>query len=341
MAVLRVNAAADGMVHAAPGIRTSWRDGLRDAVERLPPDAPVTVLVHGYRYSWRPLRGVFCCDPHRLLYLPGDLAPSARRRPRTANWPYALGFSETAARDGLCIALGWDARHWRPGLDCFARVHRTAGRTAAALVTLVRAVAEIDPRRPIDCLSHSLGARVVLQALRRAPDLPVARAILLGGAEYSAEARAALEAQDRLGGRTEFFHMIARANDVYDGLFQLFAPRPPEPGDVPLGARGLGLDHRRWLDVQLDHPEVRRWLTRQGLAPERPPERISHWSFYADPGAMAFYRAILRDRRGWSVAAMRARGLPSEIEPRWSRLLPAFAWRRPDGQSPLPGAVGI
>jgi hypothetical protein len=220
-------------------------------------------------------------------------------------------------------------------------VHETAGRTADALVTLVRIVAEIDPRRRVDCLSHSLGARVVLQALRRAPDLPVARAVLLGGAEYSAEARAAIEAQDRAGGSTEFYHMLARANDLYDGLFQLFAPWPPQPGDVPLGARGLGCAHRRWLDLQLDHPQTRRWLTGQGLAPQRPPERISHWSFYADPGAMAFYRAILRDRRRWSIGAMRARGLPAEIEPRWSRLLPAFGWRRPEARHPVPGPVEI
>ena len=340
MAVLRVNAAGDGSI-PAPGTLSTWRETLQTAIAGLPPDAPVAVLVHGYRYTWRPLRGLARHDPHRLLYLPDDLAPSARKRPRTANWPRALGFSEKGLEDGLCIALGWDARHWRPGLDCFARVHRTAERTAAALVTLVRIVAETDPRRRVDCLSHSLGARVVLQAIRRAPNLPVARAILLGGAEYSAEARAVLEAQDRLGGTTEFYHMIARANDVYDALFQLFAPRPPEPGDVPLGARGLGLEHRRWLDVQLDHPEVRHWLTRQGLAPERAPERVSHWSFYADPGAMAFYRSILRDRRRWSIAAMRARGLPGEIEPRWSRLLPAFPGRRPGGPDRLPGAVEI
>ena len=340
MAVLRVNAAADGSI-PAPGTLSNWRESLQTAIARLPQDAPVTVLVHGYRYTWRPLRGLARHDPHRLLYLLDDLAPTARKRPRTANWPRALGFSERELEDGLCIALGWEARHWRPGLDCFARVHRTAERTAAALVTLVRIVAETDPRRRVDCLCHSLGARVVLQAIRRAPDLPVARAVLLGGAEYSAEARDAVEAQDRVGGRTEFYHIIARANDLYDGLFQLFAPRPPCPGDVPLGVRGLGLQHLRWLDVQLDHPETRGWLTRQGLAPGRPPERVSHWGFYADPGAMAFYRAILRDRRRWSIGAMRARRLPDAIEPRWSRLLPAIAWCRPENPDPAPGAVEI
>ncbi len=340
MAVIRVNAAADGTI-PAPGTLSTWRETLQTAVAELPADAPITILVHGYRYSWRPLRGLAHHDPHRLLYVLDDLAPCARKRPRTGNWPRALGFSEKGVQDGLCIALGWDARHWRPGFDCFARVHRTAGRTAAALVTLVRTVAEADPHRRVDCLSHSLGARVVLQALRRAPDLPVARAILLGGAEYSAEARLALEAQDRVGATTEFYHMIARANDVYDGLFQLFAPRPPEPGDVPLGVRGLGQRHRRWLDLQLDHPRTRRWLTEQGMAPQRQPDRVSHWSFYADPGAMDFYRAILRDRRRWSIGAMRVRDLPAAIEPRWSRLFPALGWRRPEARDPVPDAVEI
>lgn len=354
MAVLRVNAAADGSI-PAPGTLSSWRETLEAAVQGLPPDAPVAILVHGYRYSWRPLRGLACHDPHRLLYLLDDLAPSARKRPRTANWPRALGFSQREFGDGLCIALGWDALHWRPGFDCFAAVHRTAGRTAAALVTLVRAVVAAGPGRRVDVLSHSLGARLVLQALRQAPDLPVARAILLGAAEYSAEARAALEAQDRVGGTTEFYHMLARANDVYDGLFQLFAPPPEVRRDLPLGARGLGMAHRRWLDLQLDHPETRRWLTRQGLAPQRAPERVSHWGFYADPGAMAFYGAILRDRAAWSLGAMRDRGLPVGIEPRWSRLVPHLprlpglrpAHRSAPGQRPaaageaLPDAIEI
>lgn len=341
MAVLRVNAAADGTIHAASGMPGDWQVSLRHVIARLPAVAPVTVLVHGYRYSWRPLRGIGCHDPHRTLYLLGDLAPCARKRPRTANWPHALGFSEQAPRDGLCIALGWDARHWRPGLDCFAAVHRTAGRTAAALGTLVRALVAADPGRRVDVLSHSLGARLVLQALRQTPELPIARAILLGGAEYSAEARSALAAQDRAGGTTEFYHMIARANDLYDGLFQLFAPAPPVPGDLPLGARGLGERHPRWLDLQLDHPEARRWLIRQGLAPQRPPERVSHWSFYADPGAMAFYSAILRERRLWSIAAMRARGLPTEIERRWSRLVPRPIWGQPENRDPITDAVEI
>ena len=336
MAVIRVNAAADGSI-PAPGTLANWEETLRAAIARLPADAPVAILVHGYRYTWRPrpLRGLARHDPHRLLYLLDDLAPSARKRPRTANWPRALGFSEDGLEDGLCIALGWDARHWRPGLDCFAKVHRTAAHTAAAVITLARLVARLDPRRRVDCLSHSLGARVVLQALGRAPDLPIARAILLGGAEYSAEARAVLDRQDRAGGTTEFVHVIARANDVYDGLFQLFAPRPTTPGDVPLGVRGLGRAHRRWLDLQLDHAEVRHWLTSQGLAPQRRPDRISHWGFYADPGAMAFYRAILRERGRYSIGAMRARGLPAAIEPRWSRLVPALGWRRPKAREPM------
>lgn len=341
MAVLRVNAAADGTIHSVPGATNSWQDTLLDTVVRLPPNAPIVILVHGYRYTWRSLRGLGQHDPHRLLYLPCDLAPSARKRPPTANWPRALGFSPKAAEDGLCIALGWDARYWRPGLDCFARVHRTAAHTAEAVITLARAVAEADPRRQVDCLSHSLGARVVLQALRRAPDLPVGRAILLGGAEYSAEARLVLEQQDRLGAGTQFYHMIARANDVYDALFQLFAPRACEPGDVPLGARGLGSAHDRWVDLQLDHPETRGWLGRHGFAPQRAPERISHWSFYADPGAMAFYGAILRDSRRWSIGAMRARDLPTQIEPRWARLMPRLPWAPAESRRPLPSALEI
>ena len=237
--VPRVNAAAEN-AFLAPGTLSNWRETLQAAVRTLS--------------ALRRLR-----DPRPRLSL--HLAPAARPRPPrrapaalSAGRPRALGpqapahgqlaarpgFSEGELGDGLCIALGWDALHWRPGLDCFAAVHRTAGRTAAALVTLVRAVVAADPDRRVDVLSHSLGARLVLQALCQAPDLPVARAILLGAAEYSAEARAALEAQDRVGGTTEFYHMLARANDLYDGLFQLFAPLPELQGDLPLARAGWG-----------------------------------------------------------------------------------------------------
>jgi hypothetical protein len=341
MAVLRVNADADGSIHPAPGTAADWRGRLHDIVARLPADAPVALLVHGYRYTWRPLRSLVCHDPHRQLYRLSELAPSARKRPRSSNWPHALGFSREGVEDGLCIALGWDARHWRPGLDCFAAVHRTAERTAAALVALVQAVVEVAPDRRVDCLCHSLGARVALQALRRAPGLALGRVILLGGAEYSDEARLALLAQEASGGATQFYHVIARANDLYDALFQLFAPAPGEPGDLPLGARGLGAPHERWLDLQLDHPEVRGWLTRHGFPPQRRPDHISHWGFYADPSAMAFYHAILRDRPRWSLAAMRARGLPEKIEPRWSRLLPRLDWRRPERPEAVAGVIEI
>ena len=330
MAVLRVNAAADGTLALARAPGGDWREVLAQALAAVPRDKPVTILIHGYRYSWRAPRAGQRGNPHNSLYLSEALPECRRTKPCRANWPHALGFSEHAAEDGLCIAFSWEAWARFAGPRCFAEVHRRAGRTGRALIRLVREIGTVDPGRRVTCLTHSLGARVVIQALSRAPRLAIEKAILLGAAEYAAEARAMLADQDAVGARTEFCHVLARANDLFDLLFTWFAPYPAARGDRPLGVAGLGRSHPRWLDLQIDHPDVRAWLAEQGLPPERPSPRVSHWGFYADPGAMRLYRAILRDRARWTLPAMAARGVPRDLAPCWSRLVPSLGWQGGD-----------
>lgn len=318
MAVLRVNVTASGDVLLADETCADWHASLRDALSGLGIGAPVTILIHGYRYSWC---GPDWADAQNRLYRTDVLPPSRKRRPPRADWPRALGFGDAPSAAGLCIALGWEGRSCRAaGPLAFAQVYRTAAATGEALTRIVEAVASARPDCLIGCLTHSVGARVVLAALRRAPDLPIARAVLMAGAEFAGEARDVLSLQDAAGGRSEVFHMLARSNDLYDALFQVFAPRPTRADDRPLGVSGLGAKHPRWIDVQLDLPATRRWLARNGFPLHRAPERLSHWAFYADPGAMAFNGAILRGAGTLSIAALKTRGLPDEIEPRWSRV---------------------
>jgi len=325
MALLRVNATRSGSLRlAAEG--GDWASALQAALAALPDGAPICILIHGFRFTWRREVGAGCFCPHHRLYRPKPVRPTRRRRPLFADWPVALGFSDVGHGNGLCIGFGWDARERRASLSLrtgrdFAEIY---DRAALAGEALARLTAEIARHRagPVNLLAHSLGARVALRGLQVAPGAPFGRVVLLGAAEYRGEAARALSALDAASAGTEVFHMLSRANDLYDRLFQLIAPAPARQGDASLGQSGLGQSHPRWLDIQLDHPQLRPWLAARGCPLERPPERVSHWHFYADPGAMAFCRRILRHAPGYDIGGLRAAGLPDAIEPRWARLLP-------------------
>lgn len=328
MAVIRINAAEDGGL-TLPGGDPGWTAPLDRALRSVPPRAPIVFVIHGYRYAPNS-DGTSGFCPHGLLYRSDDVHLCPRvKRPPLAAWPRALGFSEDG-NDGICIAFGWQGRvdrrsQWlKEGPGDFATVYHRARAAGEGLARILAFIARRHSPKRIGIMAHSLGGRVVMQAMEARPDALPGRILLLGPAEFSGEARRLLGEQDRLGRRMadlpEILCVGSRANDLYDWLFELFAPAPQLRGDRPLGARGLGMPHLRWMDIQLDHPRVAEWLAAQGLHLTRLPERVTHWSFYSDPGAMAFWSRVLRDEPGWSLAALRARRLPEVWDPRWSRV---------------------
>lgn len=292
---------------------------LAPAVEAIPRDAPVAILVHGYKY--RPFDGAR--DPHAWLYgLPGD-------GPGGADWPAELGFSRLDPADGLCIGFGWDA--WAPHGPSFARRRRNGfaevyDRAAGAAESLAALVAHVHALRPdleVDLFAHSLGARVALQALgdpRVGPAL--GRVLLLGPAEDAGLARAAVAA---CTGAPQVFHVAARHNDPYDALFEAAAPRLAGRRRQALGRAGLGCARPDWIDLQLDLPAFAAWARARGVPLDEASPRVCHWSFYDRPGAMELYRAVLRRRGAWSIPALRAAEAPEGLGPRWSRLAPPRA----------------
>ncbi|MDT8345182.1 MAG: hypothetical protein RQ752_12225, partial [Thermohalobaculum sp.] len=235
MAILRLNATRDGQVLAATG-STDWACALADALASVGPGAPVTVLVHGYRFSWRPARAGRETCAQTLLYRAEPVAPSTRRRPERADWPARLGYTATGQDEGLCIAFGWDARRGRlrslmmRGANDFAQVYRGAEAAGRALAQVLGRLAVLRPDLRPGMLTHSLGARVALAAVRVRPDLALGRVVMLAAAEYAGEARAMLDAQSRAGGAAEFLNVTSRANALYDALFGVFAPPPAQPG---------------------------------------------------------------------------------------------------------------
>ncbi|MEM9044306.1 MAG: hypothetical protein AAGC81_06405 [Pseudomonadota bacterium] len=314
MAVLRVNATRSGELSTACQ-GASWRLELDRALERLAPEDPVCILIHGYRFTWR--ADTPCLDPHLRLFGAGQ-SRCGQLRPVRGDWAGWLGFSEEPDRDGLCIAFGWEARSTKSGgrSRTFAKIYRDAAKAAGALGILAAHIAARRPGLSIDMLAHSLGARVALNCLSQRPLDQYGRVILMGAAEFVSEAEAALAAPHQ----AEIYHMLSRANDPFDGLFGLLAPTQLAMHQVSLGIRGLGRAHARWIDLQLDLPALGDWLEMRGHRLTRE-ERVSHWHFYADAGAMGFYRAILRHRPPHAIRNLRAARIPEEIEPRWSRLI--------------------
>jgi pimeloyl-ACP methyl ester carboxylesterase len=309
-----------GITASEGGLRAADGAGLDAALRRhlagLPRHGPVVVLVHGYKFH--PDRPG--SDPHRSLFA---FRPE-RDGWKIRSWPQGLGFADDAGETGLCVGFGWPASapHLKSlaatGRTGFARVYDRAAVFGTQLAELIALLQRLAPGRPVDVLAHSLGARVALAAL---PHLKVApgRMVLLGAAEFDARAREFLGAMT-LPLPPQIYNVTARANDLYDLMFESFAPRRT------WGERAIGLGLRDplpfWLDLQLDRAEVTAWINAQGIALTPPDARLCHWSFYTRGGALEVYRAILRRRPGWDLPVLRAAPCFAAQEPRWSRLIP-------------------
>lgn len=299
MPILRVDVTAQGPALNGGG---DLDEELSALCGTLAPDAPVIVLVHGYKFAPDHPRA----DPHRHIL---SLTPISRC-PRALSWPLHLGFGRGHADEGLCIAFGWPARGTIWG------AWRRAEEAGAALATLLTRIA-LHRSGPVDMVAHSLGARVCLSALAGAPAGSAGRILLMAAAEYRSNARAAV--QTAAGRGAEVINITTRENDPFDALLELFV-RPPEPGDRALGA---GLDAANWLDVQIDAEPTRNALASLGLRIPPPRRRVCHWSGYLRPGLLKFYALLLRCRDRHTLADLR-RILPADTDPRWTRLRPAL-----------------
>jgi hypothetical protein len=262
MPLIRIDAEATAIAGLA---------SLKGALADLPAGRPVVVMIHGYKYA--PGRPGYC--PHQGLLG----TPAARGGRRVVSWPRRLGAGE---RDGaLGIAFGWQGRGslWQAWSE--------AGRAGIALARVLAIVAA-EGRRA-DIVAHSLGGRVALAALGRAPAGAVRNAILIAPAEFRAVATAALDAP---AGRTaQVLNVASRENALFDALVEWLVA-PHRPGARALG-RGLCLPRANWTDLRIDDPATLCALGRLGYPVAPASRRICHWSGYLRPGLFGLYRAIL------------------------------------------------
>lgn len=284
---------------------------LSEALDCIAADAPVIALIHGYRFS-PASRAV---DPHAHIL---SLTPRAGCK-RAVSWPRHLGFGRGAANEGLCIAIGWEAR---------GTIWRAWDRAAVAGDAVARLIRHVRARHPapVQILGHSLGARVALTALDTLPAHSVGRLVLLAAAAFQSQGLAALHSP--AGQSAEIFNITTRENDLFDGLLEWLVRRP-RAGDLALGA-GLGRRVPGWLDIQIDCVETRFGLAALGFRVPAPSKRICHWSPYLRPGLFAFYRSLIRAPHHLGMDRLQSR-LPDRATQRWSRLLqrPEFHLRLP------------
>ena len=224
--------------------------------------------------------------------------------------------------------------------DVYREPYERADRAAWVLVNALRSVAAALPGRPIDFFCHSLGSRVVVQALHRLAaeaqkpgggELKallgrVGRVVIVGGAEYTAPTRRMLAAVRKVRpSGPSFYNFMARRDRVLGLLAQRFHP-------VELGLRrvvglcGLtpGEQDPDWLDLQLDadadgaHP-LNAWLKPRGLTVEgvHLTGVLNHWHYFTGAGNMEVFRAILRDREAWAIARLREQRIPERGGVTW------------------------
>lgn len=271
MPLIRVNGTAAGLrLHQSPAdpIAALRRQALAGS-------GPVIVMVHGFRF--RPGHARAC--PHAHIFSLDD-TPCRKQ----VSWPRRLGFGAAAPDAGLGIAFGWDSR----GMirDAYAR----AADAGAALARVIRTVREAAPHRPMHAIAHSLGARVALQALPYLQHGDIGRIISLNGAEFSAEARAALAAG--AGPAAELIAVRGRENAGYELMLERFVD-PAHRGDRALGRASL--TGPRLLDLCIDRPVIMARLAALGF-PLGPSRRIiCHWSPYLRDGALTLYAALMRE----------------------------------------------
>jgi len=259
---------------------------LAAALDALPPDNPVVVMIHGYKFSPScPQR-----SPHRHI-LGLDPDPSKRR---VLSWPRHLRLDKT----GLGIAFGWEAagalpRAYRQAAD--------AGEALARLLTLVEAVRGA----PAHVIAHSLGARVALTALPHLAPRASGRMILMQPAELQGPALAALATPT--GRAAQVVAVTGRENDLFDALFE-WGVAPLSRSLMSRQARSVGAGLAdappNWIDLAIDRPGVLAALATLGHCIAPPARTVCHWSGYLRPGVFPLYRAVIDGRL--PIATLRA-----------------------------------
>ncbi|MEM7711192.1 MAG: hypothetical protein AAF264_10675 [Pseudomonadota bacterium] len=228
----------------------------------LPRGAPLVIATHGFRHS--PFGDGY--DPHIGLLSPtADPAPHWKARSLIRRLHMGIG----QRLDGHGIAFAWH------GVGTIWTAMARALVAGAALARLCEAVRGLRPDLRIGIVTHSLGARVVVEAMLRAEVPAFDRALLLTPADTRGRAARALAAPGGQG-------CTVLATQTRENWLTSLCFSAAVPGVSTLA---FGPRHDRWTDFVPDRrPEL-------GVRPAA--HRTCHWSCYLRPGLWPLYRAWL------------------------------------------------
>lgn len=146
-----------------------------------------------------------------------------------------------------------------------------------------------------DVICHSLGSRVVLQALKCRPNM-FRRVIFLNGAETVDEALPVIKANRQ----TQFLNVHVSTDDTLDKMGAWFEPKL---GKHPcMGNKGLGFNPslKHLIQIQLDDPQAQAHFSdRYGwqLEGDNPGNISDHLYSYLHAGNWPLYRYFLNNGR--------------------------------------------
>lgn len=248
--------------------RLPSRRRLQASLEGLNPHAPIVIMVHGFKYDPAcPAR-----SPHRHIFA---INPDGAAK-RVASWPRRLGLRGPR---GLAIGFGWRA------CGTIWQAHRQAAIAGHRLARLITTLHVLAPAHPIHIVAHSLGARVVLQALQELAPATVTRVILIAAAVFEKELQTALATP--AGRMAEIMNIRSRANMLFDLLLRAALPHwGCTAGRGRIAAPNL-------LDINIDDPATQRALNGAGFSMTRSRPTICHWSGYLRDDVCALYRKLL------------------------------------------------
>ncbi|MEO1639171.1 MAG: hypothetical protein AAFU41_07990 [Pseudomonadota bacterium] len=241
---------------------------LRAALHGLKAGAPIVIMLHGLKYDPR----LPAHDPNRHIF---SLRPDPSCK-RAASWPRRLGLRGPA---GLAIGFGWHAHGtiWQANANALP--------AGAQLGALLRRLRHLAPEHPIHLISHSLGARVALHAMKTAGPGVVNRMILITAAVFETELDDALKHPS--AAQVEVFNIRSRANTLFDLLL-----RAAYPHRGCTAGRGR-LRHANLVDLDIDAAATQAALTTAGFTIGKAPAHICHWSGYLREDICALYRSLL------------------------------------------------
>jgi len=273
----RVHDVGSGGLPTGDGLAPADFDWLKLRFRIGATDRPV-VLVHGFDYDprarsldnphWQGAEGLGSFARWRR-----DLAPD--RTPR-------LGFGWYSVPAGLLgVLAAWRHRRW----NRYRYAWDLAAEAGQALSVMLRRLGG-----PVDVLCHSLGSRVVIEALTAGTAVPVQNVVFMNGAEFAVPAGLCARANSHI----RFVNLVVVADEVLAKLDTAFAPVSGQ--GPPIGLEGLSPKAPdNWIDIALDHSEVQLWGASHGwhLQGDNPKKYADHWFTFRHAGNHGLIRAGL------------------------------------------------